>query len=185
VQEIVLRILHRFVREIARIDRLHVRFCVRIAIRFGVRFPAKVVTLVNFYLIFSETFWQASVIGVRIIIQTLNPLYANRARNRSAICTQNRTCRLPLKQQQPSLNFPFLHSSSSVSVTASSSSRDPDKPVMTALGFLGKLPGGKLAAGSAKAADRQTEWEMIRTAFWGRLHVYESGHNLLPQGLGF
>ena len=26
---------------------------------------------------------------------------------------------------------------------------DPDKPVMTALGFLGKLPGGKLLAATA------------------------------------
>jgi hypothetical protein len=34
---------------------------------------------------------QAVVIGVGWIIKTLNPLYANRARNRTAIRTQNRT----------------------------------------------------------------------------------------------
>jgi hypothetical protein len=34
---------------------------------------------------------QALVIGVRRIIETQNQLYANGARNRTAICTENRT----------------------------------------------------------------------------------------------
>jgi hypothetical protein len=42
----------------------------------------------NLQLIFSEMCWQAVGIGIRRIIKTLN---SNRARNRTAIRTQNRT----------------------------------------------------------------------------------------------
>jgi hypothetical protein len=35
--------------------------------------------------------WQAVIIGVQRIIETLSPMNANRARNRTAILTQNRT----------------------------------------------------------------------------------------------
>jgi hypothetical protein len=46
---------------------------------------------INFQLIFSEISIQAVVIGVGWRIKTLNPLYANRARNHMVVRPQNRT----------------------------------------------------------------------------------------------
>jgi hypothetical protein len=40
---------------------------------------------------FPDVCWQAIVIDVRRIIEAQSPLYSNRAQNRMAICTQNRT----------------------------------------------------------------------------------------------
>jgi hypothetical protein len=71
---------------------LHLRFCVRIDIRFRVRFPAQSGLQLNFQPIFPYMCWQAVVVGAQKITKTLNPsLYANHARIRSAIRTQNRT----------------------------------------------------------------------------------------------
>jgi hypothetical protein len=59
--------------------RLHVRFGVRIAIRFCVQLPA----YFNFQPIFPDMCRQAVAIDFRRIIESLNTLYANRARNRT------------------------------------------------------------------------------------------------------
>jgi hypothetical protein len=42
-------------------------------------------------MIFSGMCLQAFVIGVKRIIKILNPFFANRAPNRTAICSQNQT----------------------------------------------------------------------------------------------
>jgi hypothetical protein len=71
--------------------RLHVRFCIGIAVGFRVQIDAKDGLQFNFKPIFLDICWQAVVIGFWKIIKTLNPLYENRARNHTAIGTQNRT----------------------------------------------------------------------------------------------
>jgi hypothetical protein len=64
----------------------------RIAVQFGLRFSAQGGVQFNFQAIFPEMCLQGAVIGVRRIIKTPNPSFADRARNRTAIRTHNQTC---------------------------------------------------------------------------------------------
>jgi hypothetical protein len=76
---------------------LHVRFGERIAIGerialyICVQLPAQGGLQFQFRSIFPEMCSQAVIIGERWIIEAPNILYAYRARNRTKICTQNRT----------------------------------------------------------------------------------------------
>jgi hypothetical protein len=73
--------------------RLHVRFWVKKLLYDSVNdFLLKVVGNLIFNRFFPEMCLQSVVSGVQRIIKTLKPLYANRARNRTEICTQNGTC---------------------------------------------------------------------------------------------